>query len=127
MKKLRISNTVAAYNLSFLYYGKIIPKGLYKLEAVIPYTAGDFITLYKSKKKPLFRNLYLLLILLLPLYILTHILMLLFFAFKFLTSFYNTCLFERSFISANYEKVSGVISLVFSVIGFFWCIYKLLE
>lgn len=105
-------------------YGKILDSGKYKIEFLLPIEslAGwSCITIYMSKKKPKFRNLYVLGALWLPFYLLLCIIIpiifVLFVIFELTCSFYLSCLFRKSFITERYETISGYISFALSIIG----------
>lgn len=125
MKSVKGENKLICYFETLLVrYGKIVPSGQYKLELILPlekWLGYNQITIYNFKTKPKFHNLYIIGVLWFPFYLLTLVLvpfiMFIFISSAIIFSFYTHCLFQKSFITEWYEKASGYLSLVLSIIG----------
>jgi len=125
MKPHKLDNFLACYFETLLVrYGKITRTGKYKIELLLPldkYLGYSVLPIYFSKRKPIYRDLYVIGFFWLPVYCLLcvciPILLIVVLLFTVLFSFYMSCLFHKSFITETYEKVSGYISLILSIIG----------
>lgn len=112
---------VCYFETLLVRYGKLNHNGKYKLELLVPFIEWFVITIYYSKKKPLFHNLYVIGTLWFPFYLLAMliiaaiILVVVFLNIPF--GFFYTCLFRKSFINEWYETVFGYISFALTIIG----------
>ena len=96
-------------------YGKILTSGKYKLELVIPLTliGKSFpITIYRSDKKPFFKNIYLISLIWLPFLIASYLFVIVALAFYLLIHFF----FEES-ESDFTDKISKWIKMILSIVG----------
>lgn len=120
VKKLR--DVVFTYTNGIIYYGKLIQKNEYHISVNLPVYDKGFI-IYKSKNKPLFRNIPTLTILFSPIIILSIVSLIpvtvFLFLFEILIAFYLRTLYKKGFISGSVERLSGYMSLILSIIGVF--------
>lgn len=109
------NSKVVGYSIfGVVFYGKL--SNNYHIEILLP-VFDKVITLWKSKKRPMLRSLYVLAILTSPI-TLTHLLLeIIIVTCILLTTFYVRTLFQKSFITDSDEIISGWISLILSMVG----------
>ncbi len=112
---------VCYFETFLVRYGKLLHNGKYKLELLLPIMKSIVITVYFSKRKPMFHNIYVIGILWFAFYLLSAVLISAIIAIVYLLQiffgFFYTCLFRKSFISDWEETLSGYISFALSIIG----------
>jgi hypothetical protein len=115
------SISICYFETFLVRYGKILHNGKYKLELLLPIMKAIVITVYFSKRKPMFHNLYVIGTLWFLFYVLAAILIsaiiAVVFTLQIIFGFFYTCLYRKSFISDWDEILGGCISLALSIIG----------
>lgn len=110
-----------AFRYMLVLYGvKIVDsKRRYMLELVFPLFDGTDLpyTFYNKQVKPLFRNLYLLNLLAIPVFIIYCAVFLLFIAVIAIINFPNQILIKQSFLSQKWEFVGGWLWIAFAIYG----------
>lgn len=115
MKLIKSKGFAFLFTTRIVNYGKILKSNKYKIELLIPFLLGGVdapITIYRSEKKPVFKNLYLLSILWFPFLILSYIA-----CTAFILAYLVFWFFFEEFESNFVQKLSNFIKLVLSVIG----------
>lgn len=115
IKLTKKSDIGYAYWSRLAFIGKSIEDNRYEMGLKI--TDKFLLPIYKGNKKPLFRKLYVLDTLMIPLSLIIVIGAILLYSCIIVGTFFNQCLFKKSFITNNEEKVSGYISLGLAIIG----------
>ena len=115
MKLKKAKGLALMFTTGIVNYGKILRSGKYKLELVLPFMLGGSdapITIYRSDKKPFFRNIYLISLLWFPFLIVAYIFGAIALAFYLLIHFF----FGDSYSNSR-AKISNWIKMILSIVG----------
>lgn len=114
--------SLAGFTNGIVTYGYISDKNSKKYRLEIQ-CIKFVLPIYRSVKKPIFKNIHLLSILALPIWLLVHLFFITAFSISVFFSYPFTTLIERSFLSQFWEFVIGWLWIAFAFFGMLSAIY----